>query len=112
MNSHILNKYGVTFREDAKGHKFSDGESVLSSYLYIWRALEDINEFISDVDKCLQGHASLVEDLSYSDPLYGIYGELSNESLELHDEHRTYSLYIPLADFKERLLSWKEFLLK
>ena len=112
MNSEVLKKYNISFLKDKNGNKFPDGKTVLSSYLFTWRNTDDIDDFLVDVNYCLDGDFSSVEDCYYNDSLRGIYGELTSTDLILYGEERVNPTSIPLIDFKEILLSWKDFLLQ
>ena len=110
MNSEILKKYNISFLKGIKGNKFPDGKTVLSSYLAIWSNVDDINDFLNDINLCLNNQFNLVEDPDYSDGLFGIYGSLTPTTLILSGKGGTNPVVIPLVDFNQILLSWKEFL--
>jgi hypothetical protein len=110
MNTEILSKYHITFQKDAKGNKFSDGKTALSSYLYIWRNIDDIADFLSDINKALEGNFGQISEPFYGDGIIGIYGRLTANQLILSDEDGNNRSYMPLIDFKEILTSWQEFL--
>ena len=89
----------------------TDGKTEISSYLAIWRPSSDIDDFLSDIDLCLNGHYDEIEDPEYSDWTLQLYGTLTANTLVISDKERINSTIIPLSDFKELLLSWKEFLM-
>jgi len=110
MNFDILEKYNISFHIGVKGNKFPDGKSVLSSYLVPFRDRDDIDDFVRDVDLCLNGKLSQIAEPYYIDDLNKIYGQLSANDLILSDFEGNNKSFVPLTDFKEILLSWKEFL--
>jgi hypothetical protein len=110
MKCDILKKYNVSFLKDAEGCKYSDGKNVLSSYLFIWRDIDDINDFLIDIDLCLSGRFNEVEDPDYNDSLLKIYGRLTPDALILSGEGGVNPSSVPLSDFKAILESWREFL--
>ena len=110
MNSRILDKYDVKFYRNSKGEKLIECKNVISSYLYIWRFTEDIDEFLADVKLALEGNIKLVEDTDYSEALLKLFGEITPEYLIISDETNTHRIRIPLSDFEELLKSWKEYL--
>lgn len=111
MNTEILNAYNISFLTDHKGNKHPDGKTALSSYLDAWRDLEDIDDFLTDINLCLNGDFSEIKEPYYHYSMIKIYGELTLTSLILSGTGHYNSTAIPLVDFKEILLSWREFLL-
>jgi len=112
MNSEILKKYDVNFYTAGDGTKLTNGSNnAISSYIYIWRQIDNIGDFLLDIDRCLDGRFESVEDPDYSDGLTRMYGALTCNSLIITSELGRNPIEIPLADFKVLLLSWREFLL-
>jgi hypothetical protein len=112
MNAEILKKYDIVFLKDSEGDKFPDGNTPLSSYLSIWLDTDDIDDFLVDINACLNGgFDNIVQPAYYYDTLRGFYGELTPDNLLLYGKNRANLISIPLNDFKEILLAWKEFLL-
>jgi len=109
MNNEILKKYNINFYKRATG-KSIEIKDVVSSYLYIWKQIDDINDFLHDIDLCLKGNIESVEDTDYSDGLLNLYGQLTHNELIISDKTGLHWRAIPLFEFKELLLSWKEFL--
>lgn len=112
MDSPILKKYNVSFYKNDKGRKFTDGKNVVSSYLAIFRTISDIDDFLIDVDLCLSNNFDRVHDPDYSDGTLELYGTLTVNKLIISDREQINCTVIPLVEFKELLLSWREFLLK
>jgi hypothetical protein len=107
MNSQILLKYGMSFLKKANGEKLisNTSTSYIASYISEFDA-ETANEFIEDINLCLNGQYSLIEDSTRSTEL--IYAKLYVEGLYFDDNVPL----LPLIDLKELLLSWKGFLEK
>lgn len=112
MNKDILNKYNVSFYKTAKGKKEVDCKNRISSYLYIWKDLDDINDFLDAINQCLSGNFNLIRDPHFGDSLLNLFGLLTPDSLIISERDGLYAVTIPLIDFKEILLSWKEFLIQ
>ena len=112
MNVDILNKYNVSFYQTAKGEKLVDCKNRISAYLYIWKHLDDIEDFLDAINLCLSGNFNLIEDSDFSNSLLNLYGLLTPDSLIISEHGGLYTITIPLMDFKEILLSWKEFLIQ
>ncbi|MEO6978687.1 MAG: hypothetical protein ABI113_09925 [Mucilaginibacter sp.] len=110
MNVDLLKRYKISFQIGVKGNKFPDGETVLSSYLVAWRDSDDIDDFIRDIDLCLNGNISQILEPYYISDVNEICGGLTPDALILSDFNGNNKTFVPLADFKEILLSWKEFL--
>lgn len=110
MNTQILKKYDVNFYKSSQGEKFIDCKNTISSYLFVWRTIEDINDFLNDVELVLNGQFNSLIDPDYSDPLLKLYGELKSDNTISISNARIQNLSLPLIEFKELLLSWKEFL--
>jgi hypothetical protein len=112
MKPEILNRYNVVFYKNIKGEKLIDCGNKISAYLYIWRNINSIDDFLSDIDLCITNQFNLVEDPDYSDSLLNLYGELASDSIKISEANSEYGVVVPLHDFKELLLCWKEFLLQ
>ena len=111
MNAEILKRYHISFLKNANGDKFPDGKTPLSSYLSIWQDIDDINDFLADIHACLNDEFSNIpQPAYYYDTLRGFYGELTADNFLLYSKDKTKSISVPLADFKEIISSWKEFL--
>ncbi|MDN3581043.1 hypothetical protein [Mucilaginibacter flavus] len=110
MNMEILEKYNVVFYRNTEGKKLTNGQNPISSYIDIWRHADDIEDFLSDVNLCLNGQIELVEDTDYSDPLRQIYGTLTSDNLIVSSKGGANPINIPLADFKILLFAWRAFL--
>ncbi|RFZ90374.1 hypothetical protein D0C36_21520 [Mucilaginibacter conchicola] len=111
MNNEILEKYNIHFYKNVRGEERTDGRSVLSTYVGSWETKGDIDDLLTDVDRCLNGQYDSVEDIYYDHSLIGIYAEITPDYLILSDEHRLNPIKIPMVDFREILLSWREFFL-
>ncbi len=112
MNKEILEKYKIEFYTTKNGEKVINIKDRVSSYLYIWKVVSDIDSFLDDIDLCIDGNFSSVQDPYYNDSTLKQYGMLSESSLILSGESGENPLYISLFEFKELLLSWREYLLK
>jgi hypothetical protein len=110
MNVDILKRYNISFQIGVRGNKFPDGKTALSSYLVAWRDSDDIDDFIRDIDLCLNGNISQILEPYYISDVNEIYGQLTPNNLVLSDAEGNNETLVSLADFKEILLSWKEFL--
>ena len=114
MNSAILLQYGLKMR---KINEPFDGfiKGPLEAYLYIYRHPEDVPDFIDDIQLAIDGNFTQIEDPDWGASLTSRMEEYWYALITpTHFEIRQYpALYesrqiIPLEDWKEILLSWKE----
>ena len=110
MNLQVLNKYDVNFFINKKGDNLIDCKNQISSYLYIWRNIDSIDDFLRDINLLLHNKYHLLDDPDYSDSLLNLYGKLTSESIIISEREGLDQTIIPLEEFKELLLSWREFL--
>ncbi len=108
MNHEILKKYDVSFKTTSHG-KLVNAKNRVSSFLFLYRNLEDVSDFISHIDSIVIGEANPYE-YSYGEPVLNIYATLTTDELILMGKDNLNPLFIPLTDFKELLLAWREYL--
>jgi len=111
MNKQILDQYNISFYKESNNTKYIIGGNVIGSYLYVWRIIEDIDDFLADINLCLSGQIAYVEDTDYSDGLLKLYGTLKHNELIISDEAGSHWVSVPLSDFKDLLLAWRKFLI-
>ena len=124
MNYKILKQYNIKF-VNINGRKQVSfkGRSIIERYIYIYQSVEDVNLFLNEISLAESGQFEKSEFLLFgSNPQmidYGasdggayISGRIFQNSITLYEnEIIKDTVTIPLSDWKEILLSWKEFLL-
>lgn len=109
MNKVVLEKYNITFYTKKDGRNQIDCSNPIASYMYIWRTMDMVDEFLADIDLCLNGRLDELEDTEWNDGLMDFSGQLTSETISISDLHRTSpAIIIPLVDFKELLISFRE----
>lgn len=111
MNAQLLQQYGLEFRKTADGSHDIIGHS-LSTYIYIFRDIGDVSEFIDDLNLAIDGRFNEIDDPDWSGFIgFYILGEIRPNEFAVgagnDDENET---IIPLKDMRDILLCWKEFL--
>lgn len=114
MNTAILQQYGLQFYKLDNGQcrvKGTGNLAWLSTYVYIYRDIDDLSDFISDLDLAISGNINQIEDTDYGG-WYGSYfsAEIATEGMIIWQSSWEDRTIIPLVDMKEILLSWKEFI--
>lgn len=109
----VLKKYGITMTKRGSGIKEMHSNSYLSTFICFWTLPENIDEFVYDIDLCLNNKYDQIEDPDWS--IYTFTTEITPEGLRIYDvdDNNTitgFDIY-PLQDIKYLLLAWKEFLL-
>ena len=124
MNYKILKQYNIKF-VNINGRKQVSfkGRSIIDIYIYKYQSVEDVNLFLNEISLAESGQFEKSEFLLFgSNPQmidYGasdggayISGRIFQNSITLYEnEIIKDTVTIPLSDWKEILLSWKEFLL-
>ena len=124
MNYKILKQYNIKF-VNINGRKQVSfkGRSIIERYIYKYQSVEDVNLFLNEISLAESGQFEKSEFLLFgSNPQmidYGasdggayISGRIFQNSITLYEnEIIKDTVTIPLSDWKEILLSWKEFLL-
>lgn len=88
-------------------HGIISGDPI-ANYIYHYRHSDDIDDFIADLDLAISSSFSQIEDPDYGDGLGNHwFAEITPTHFELWQEGHAKKL-IPLEDWKEILLSWKE----
>lgn len=119
MQNTVLDKYDVWFYKEKK-ESFILCKNAISSYLYLWRTDDDILEFLNDIELCLSNRYEEIEDPEWSDGLLNLHGYLEPDHLTILSSEQVdgrkviiwgkHTLAtIPLVDFKELLLAWRNF---
>lgn len=109
MNFTILNQYNLEMRKGEKEFDvYISGDSI-GNYLYGFRLPKDVELFISDVNLAINGNYSQIEDPDYGNSFLGSYwyAWITPTHFELW-QNSSPKRIIPLEDWKEILLSWKE----
>lgn len=114
MNIAVLHKYGLEMRKTPQPFN-GYVKGFLSSYLIVFRHPDDVQDFIDNVDLAINGNFNEVEDPDFSeglvmDPRTRWIAYLTPVNFEIRHYNQSYEdrLIIPLADWKEILMSWKE----
>lgn len=115
MNYQILNKYGLTMRSTGErfwGHIEGD---VIADYIFIYRNPDDVQKFIDDIDLAINNQYRQIVNPDYcasrsARPNNFWFANITPTHFELWHESENYNdrRIIPLQDWKEILLSWKE----
>ncbi|MCD1117646.1 hypothetical protein [Chryseobacterium turcicum] len=108
MNKTILKKYGLVMQKTLKKFDGFISGKPIANYIYSYRHPDDVDDFISDLDLAIGGHFSQIEDPDYGSGLGSHwFAEITPTHFELWQEGHPKTI-IPLEDWKEILLSWKE----
>ncbi|MDY0088734.1 MAG: hypothetical protein RBR78_00040 [Flavobacteriaceae bacterium] len=123
MNYTILNQYDIKFVNVNGRKKVSfKGNELIERYIYTFKDVTTLNELIADVNLAINGQIEDTENYLYeSNPPVAdvarddggayIFADLMANGVMIYEnEIINDSITIPLEDFKEILLSWKEFL--
>lgn len=111
MNKPVLMKYNIEFYKSVGGIRFLNSETNwLSTYLYIYRDVDTLVDFINDLDLAINDNFNQIID-----PDWGLrMGEYWNAHVTPSGfeiwQNGTEKTIIPLTDMREILTSWKEFL--
>lgn len=83
--------------------------SPIANYIFSFRHPDDINDFVADLDLAISGNFSAITDPDYGGGMAKSYwfAHITPDHFELWQEGFTKTI-IPLEDWKEILLSWKE----
>lgn len=88
-------------------HGIISGDPI-ANYIYNYRHPDNIDDCIADLDLGIFGNFSQIEDPDYGDDLGNYwFAEITPTHFELRQEGHAKKM-IPLEDWKEILLSWKE----
>jgi hypothetical protein len=89
-------------------HGIISGDPI-AHYIAGLRHPDDLDDFIADLDLAISGHFSQIEDPDYGNDSLGSYwfAHITPTHFELWQEGHPKEI-IPLEDWKEILLSWKE----
>lgn len=116
MNLSIINKYKISFQNqiiewDTKDKEISKtiitNNSYLSTFLIDWDSISEINELlIPGIDEALGNPNAEIDNGSATINII-----IKNDVVIFYDNHSPSSVYrLPTIDFKEVVLSWREFL--
>lgn len=119
MQNTILDRYGVWFYKENR-ESYIQCNNTISSYLYSWRTDDVIFEFLNDIELCLSNRYEEIEDPWWDADLLNLRGYLEPNLItilyaEQADGRSVTSVgkhtlaTIPLIDFKELLLAWRNF---
>lgn len=108
MNDILLQKYGLTMQKSfEKFHGIISGNPI-ANYIYNYRHPDDVDDFIADLDLAISGNFSLIEDPDYGCGMGNYwFAHITPTHFELWQEGFDKRI-IPLNDWKEILLAWKE----
>jgi len=112
MNIEILNQYNLVMRKTTIPFDgFVSGP--LEGYIYIFRHPEDVQEFIDAINLAIAGQFNEIEDPDWSSGLtrdYYWHANITPSHFEIRYNSIPYEerQIIPLDDWREILLSWKE----
>ena len=112
MNQKVLKQYNVEFYKRA-GQKFLNSEvNWLSTFIYIYRDSETVDEFIADLELAITDNVGQIADPDWSGSM-GSYWHayITPSGMEIWQDMSDRTV-IPLQDMKEILISWREFLEK
>lgn len=101
----VLFKYGITFIRKANGSKAisNTATSYVASYISEFDDIEIIDEYIKDVEMCLDGRYELINDPSRCSSIQ--YARLYPNGLYWDEKN-----FLALSDLKELLIAWRRFL--
>lgn len=114
MNSIILQQYGLEMRKTNEPY---DGyvKGPLEAYIYLYRHPDDVQEFIDDVQLAIDGNFNQIDDPDWGGGLTPNfeaywYAQITPTHFEIRQYPTPYEnrQIIPLVDWKEILISWKE----
>lgn len=108
MNSTVLQKYSLEMWKTGKKFDGYVAGNPIAAYIYNFRHPEDVDDFISDINLAINGNFQQIEDPEYGGGL-GSYWHawITPDHFELWQTGFAKDI-IPLTDWKEILLSWKE----
>lgn len=110
MNTDILKKYGLVMKKTSeKFYGDVSGSPILSAYIFFYRHPEDVQDFISDIELAINGEFNQIEDSDKSVIDFGgntIFAYITPTHFKISTDGQLHN--IPLEDWKEILLSWKE----
>ncbi len=108
MNIPILQQYNLAMRKGQKKYDAYISGNSISNYIYAYRHPDDIEDFIKDINLAINDNYQQIEDQEYS----GGNGShwhawITPTHFELWQDGFTKTI-IPLQDWREILISWKE----
>lgn len=107
----VLKKYEITLNKNNAGMKEMYSNNYLSTFISMWESPENIDDFVKDIEYCIEGQYNLIEDPDWS--IHTFHSELTPTGLkiyEVNDQNVVTGFDIfPLKDVKNLLLVWKEF---
>ncbi|MDB5120070.1 MAG: hypothetical protein JWN56_1288 [Sphingobacteriales bacterium] len=62
MNNEILNQYKVYMYKASNGRKHIECKNAISSFLYIWKNIDEIDEFLRDIDLALNAQYDSIKE--------------------------------------------------
>lgn len=111
MNKQVLRQYNIEFYENSESGKFLNSDkNWLSTYIYSFRDIQTVTEFIDDLNLALNGDFNQISDPDWSVRI-GEYwnAHITDSGFEIW-QNSTEKTIIPLFDMSEIMISWKEFL--
>lgn len=108
MNLTILNQYNLEMKKGESKYDAYVFGNTISNYIYSFRHPDDVDDFLSDVNLAINGNYQQIEDPEYSGGIGSHWHAwITPTNFELWQEGFPKTI-IPLQDWKEILLSWKE----
>lgn len=108
MNYTVLQQYNLIMRKTSKRFDGFISGNPISNYIYNFRHPDDIDDFIDDINLAISGNYSQIEDPDYGNGLPNYWHAwITPIHFELWQDGFPKEI-IPLQDWKEILLSWKE----
>jgi hypothetical protein len=109
MNIQLLEQYGLEFRKTTDGSHIITGHW-LGAYIYIFTDIDDVSEFIDDLNLAINGQFNEIEDPDWGEFLgFYYFAEIRPNEFAVWLEGTSETI-IPLEDMREILVCWKEFL--
>ena len=110
----VLEKYQLKFYKLADGRVDvkSDGDFIiLSDFIFIYRDVEDVEDFISDLNLAINNSIDDIDDNDYGGQLGSYYNaEIMENGLVIWQEVWEDRLTVPLEDMRDILQEWKVWL--
>ncbi|MFY1045937.1 hypothetical protein [Chryseobacterium sp. GP-SGM7] len=108
MNHKVLQKYGLTMAKSPKKFHGIIYGNPIANYIYNYRHPDDVADYIADLDLAISGNFSKIEDPDHGGGMGNYwFAQITPTHFELWQEGHE-KIIIPLEDWKEILLAWKE----
>ncbi|WP_299679110.1 hypothetical protein [uncultured Dokdonia sp.] len=111
MNTAVLQKYNLIIKKDP--YWGCDISGPLEGYIDIFQYVTDVDEFINDIELAINGGFDQIEDPEWSagrtlDLYWNAFITPTHFEVWFYTQDESEKIVIPLEDWKEILLSWKE----